>query len=119
MSFLQQELKDLRVRTTMLEEQQLTALEANDALLAERERWAEQGRLYEKSVAELARLSDRVAELEGQAATPSEDEVCQREVVDARNQCLNSEIVALKQKVKEAEEAQKRAELVSEKIQVK
>ena len=83
--FLQRELRDLRVRTEMLEEQHQADLEANDSLLAERERWAEQGRLYEQSVAKLARLSDRVVELEGQAAAPSEDEVRRREAVEARN----------------------------------
>ena len=83
-------------------------MEANDSLLAERERWAEQGRLYEQSVAELARLFDRFVELEGQAVAPSEDEVRRREMVEARNQRLNSEIAALKQKFKEAEEARKR-----------
>ena len=83
--FLQRELRDLRVKAEMLEEQHQAALEANDSLLAENERWMEQGRLYEQSVAELAQLSDRVFELEGQAATPSEDEVRRREVVEARN----------------------------------
>ena len=65
MPFLQLELKDLRVRTAMLEEQLQAATEANDSLLAEWEHWAEQGRLYEQSVTELSRITDRVAELEG------------------------------------------------------
>ena len=42
-----------------------------------------------------------------------------REVVEARNQRLNSEVAALKQKVREAEEARKRAELVNERLKAK
>ena len=106
---LERELRDLKVRAEMWEEQHQAAKEVNNSLLAECERWAEQSRLYEQSLTELARLSDRVVELEGQVATPSKDEVRRREVVEARNQRLNSEIAALKQKVMEVEEARKRA----------
>ena len=70
--------------------------EANDSLLAERESWAAQGRLYEQSMTEVARISDRVAELEGQVASSSEDETRLREVVEARNRRLNSDNDALK-----------------------
>ena len=44
---LQRELRCLKVRVEALEERCKAAMEANDSLLAVRERWAEKGRLYE------------------------------------------------------------------------
>ena len=111
---LQRELLELRARSTLLSEQLGSSTAAYDALIAEREQWAEQARLLEASEAEVARLRGKVAELEGSGAAPSGEESRRAAALEARNRLLDSEVAALRLKAEELEESQRRAEGVAE-----
>ena len=100
----------------MAEERVRTASEAVEALLSERGRQAKRGQSYERSLAEQLRLSDRIAELEGQPPVPLDEVVRRREAADARGRALLAEEAALRQRLRDAEEARERAELVAERL---
>ena len=100
----------------MAEERVRTASEAVEALLSERGRQAKRGQSYERSLAEQLRLSDRIAELEGQPTVPIDEVVRRREAADARGRALLAEEAALRQRLRDAEEARERAELVAERL---
>ena len=111
---LQRELRELRARSTLLSEQLGSTTAAYDALIAEREQWADQARSLEASEAEVARLRGKVAELEGSGAALSGEESRRAAALEARNQQLDSEVASLRLKAMELEEAQQRSEGVVE-----
>ena len=113
-SDLQRELLELRAKSTLLSEQLGSTTTAYDALIAEREQWAEQARSLEASEAEVARLRGKVAELEGSGAALFGEESRRLAASEARNQQLDSEAAALRLKAMELEELQQRAEGVAE-----
>ena len=100
----------------MAEERVRTASEAVEALLSERGRQAERGQMYERSLAEQLRLLDRIAELEGLPTVPIDEVVRRREAADARGRTLLADATALRQRLRDAEEARERAELMAERL---
>ena len=54
-------------------------------------------------MAEVSRLRDRVAELEGSGAAPSAEELRRAAALEARNRRLDSDVAALRLKAKESE----------------
>ena len=98
----------------MLSEQLESTTAAYDSLIAEREQWAEQARSLEASEAEVARLRDKVVELEGSGAALAGEESRRLAAAEARNQQLDSEVAALRLRAVELEEAQRRSEGVVE-----
>ena len=95
---LQRELLELRARSTLLAEQLGSATAAYEALVDERELWAEQARSLEASEAEVARLRSS-------GAAPSGEESRRAAALEARNRLLDSEVAALRLKAEELEES--------------
>ena len=91
-------------------------METVESLLSERGRYAKQGRKYEQSVAKQSRLSDRVTELMSRPRALTDEVGRRSDAADVRHQCLLAEAAALRRRIRDAEEARERAEILAERL---